>query len=197
MESLIEYFNGTGLMTTFWYIAVPSTILFALTMLGTFFGFGDDVDTDVDLDVDTDTDFDDVDDVGGGFPIFTFKNFLTFFTFLSWGGITSLNSGASPGWAIFIGTVCGVVMVGIMMMMLWGFNKLREDNTGKLSDTVGTTGTMYLGIPENGKGKVNVIISGGQRTVDAISKDGVEIKNNTNVKVVGVSGTELIVEQVN
>jgi len=195
MESLIEYFNGTGLMSTFWYIAVPSTILFVLTMAGSFFGFGDDVD--VDVDVDTDTDFDDVDDVSGGFPIFTFKNFLTFFTFLSWGGITSLNSGASPGWAIFIGTVCGVVMVGIMMMMLWGFNRLRVDNTGKLSDTIGTYGTINLTIPEKGRGKVNVIIKGSYRTQDAVAKDGVEIKTGSPVKVVDVSGTELIVEQVN
>jgi membrane protein implicated in regulation of membrane protease activity len=197
MESLIEYFNGTGLMTTLWYIAVPSTIIFVLTMLGTFFGFGDDIDTDIDVDVDVDTDIDDVDDVGGGFPIFTFKNFLTFFTFFSWGGITSLNGGASPGWSVFIGLISGIVMVGIMMLMMWGFNKLRVDNTGKLSDTIGTKGTIHNTIPENGKGKVNVIIKGAYRTEDAISKNGVEIKTGSQVEVVDVAGTELIVEQVN
>ena len=190
MDSVIEFFKGTGLETTLWYIAVPSTILFVLIMLGSFIGLGDDVD------VDTDTDLDDIDDVDGGFPIFTFRNFLTFFTFFSWGGIVSLDAGVSPGWSIVVGTISGVIMVGIIMVMFLAFNKLRVDNTGKLSDTIGTSGTMYLGT-NNGKGKVNVVIKGAHRTEDAISKDGVEIKTGSHVKVVGVSGTELIVEQVN
>lgn len=190
MDSVIEFFNGTGLEKTFFYIAVPSTIIFVLTMLGSFIGLGESGD----LDVDTDADFDDVDDVDGGFPIFTFRNFLTFFTFFSWGGIVSLDAGISQGWSVLVGTISGVVMVGIIMLMFIVFNKLRVDNTGKLSDTIGTTGTMYLGT-NNGRGKVNVIIKGTHHTQDAISKDGTEIKTGSHVKVVGVNGTELIVEQ--
>jgi membrane-bound ClpP family serine protease len=160
-----------------------------------FFGFGDDVDG-IDVDVDTDTDFDDVDDVDGGFPIFTFRNFLTFFTFFSWGGIVSLDAGMTPGWSIVVGTISGIVMVGMIISIFFLFNKLRVDNTGKLSDTIGTGGTIHLSIPENGKGKVNVLIKGSHRTEDAISKGGVEIKTGSQVKVVGTNETELIVEQV-
>lgn len=191
MESVIEFFNGTGLESMFWYIAVPSTMLFCLIMLGSFFGFGEDMDG-----IDTDTDFDDVDDVDGGFPIFTFRNFLTFFTFFSWGGIVSLDAGASPGWAIGLGLISGIVMVGIVIAMFLVFNKLRVDNTGKLSDTIGTYGTIHLSIPENGMGKVNILLKGAHNTADAISKDGVEIKTNSRVKVTGISGTNLIVEKI-
>jgi membrane protein implicated in regulation of membrane protease activity len=194
MESIIEFFNGTGLVTTFWYIAVPSTILFSLIMVGSFFGFGDDVDGVEGLDADAD--FDDVDDVDGGFPIFTFRNFLAFFTFFSWGGIVSLDAGASPGWSIAIGTLSGLIMVGIIIGMFFVFNKLRSDNTGKLSDTIGTDGTIYLTIPKEGMGKVNVLISGAQRTEDAISHGGVEIKTGSRVKVTGTSGTNLVVEKI-
>ncbi len=191
MESVIEFFNGTGLATTFWYIAIPSTILFCLIMVGSFFGFGEDVDG-----IDADADFDDIDDVDGGFPIFTFRNFLAFFTFFSWGGIVSLDSGASPGWAITVATLSGLGMVTIIVSILFVFNKLRSDNTGKLSDTIGTDGTIHLSIPEDGMGKVHVLIKGSHRTEDAISKDGVEIKTGSRVKVTGTSGTNLIVEKV-
>ena len=54
MESVIGFFKGTGLETTFWYIAIPTTILFCLIMLGSFFGLGEDIG-------ETDTDFDDID----------------------------------------------------------------------------------------------------------------------------------------
>jgi hypothetical protein len=189
MNLVIEFFKSTNLETVFWYMAAPFTVVFILTMLGSFIGLGDDVD------VDTDTDFDDVDDIDGNFPILTFRNFLTFFTFLPWGGIVALDAGISHGWSIIVGTISGTVMVGVIMLMLLLFNKLRVDNTGKLSDTIGTSGTMYLGT-NNGKGKVNVIIKGVHRTEDAISKNGVEIKTGSHVKVVGVNGTELIVEQV-
>jgi membrane protein implicated in regulation of membrane protease activity len=188
MESVIEFFNGNGLLTTFWYIAIPSTILFSLIMVGSFFGFGDDTDG-----LDADTDFDNIDDIDGGFPIFTFRNFLAFFTFFAWGGIVSLDAGATPGWSIVIGTLSGLVMVGIIISMFFVFNKLRSDNTGKLSDTIGTDGTIHLSIPENGMGKVHVLIKGSHRTEDAIS---VEIKTGSRVKVTGTSGTNLIVEKV-
>ena len=191
MESVIEFFNGTGLVTTFWYIAIPSTILFSLIMMGSFFGFGDDVDG-----VDADADFDDVDDIDGDFPIFTFRNFLAFFTFFSWGGIVALDAGTTPGWSIVVGTLSGLFMVGVIISMFFVFNKLRSDNTGKLSDTIGTDGTIHLSIPENGMGKVHVLIKGSHRTEDAISNGGVEIKTGSRVKVTGTSGTNLIVEKV-
>jgi membrane protein implicated in regulation of membrane protease activity len=195
MESVIEFFNGTGVESIFWYIAIPSTILFSLIMLGSFFGFGEDMDG-MDVDVDTDTDFDDVDDVDGGFPIFTFRNFLTFFTFFSWGGIVALDAGASNGWAVIMGSISGLVMVGIVISMFVLFNKLRVDNTGKLSDTIGTNGTIHLSIPVDGMGKVNVLIKGSHRMEDAISEGGVEIKTGSRIKVTGTSGTNLIVEKI-
>lgn len=191
MESIIEFFNGNSLGTTFWYIAIPATILFSLIMLGSFFGFGEDMEG-----IDADTDVDDVDDVGDGFPIFTFKNFLTFFTFFAWGGIIALDAGSTNGWSVVVGTLSGVGMVIVNISLFLAFNKLRVDNTGKLSDTIGTDGTIYLTIPKDGMGKVNVLIKGSHRTEDAISENGVEIKTGSRVKVTGTSGTNLIVEQV-
>jgi hypothetical protein len=190
MESLIKFFNGTGLVTMFWYIAVPSTLIFTLIMVGSFFGFGEDMDS-----VETDTDFDDVDGVDGGFPIFTFRNFLTFFTFFSWGGIVALDVGLSNGWSIIAGLISGIFMVGVVISMFLLFNKLRVDNTGKLSDAIGTDGSIHISIPKDGMGKVNILIKGSHRMEAAISKDGTEIKTGSRIKVTGTSGTNLIVEE--
>jgi membrane-bound ClpP family serine protease len=87
-------------------------------------------------------------------------------------------------------------MVAINITIFLLFNKLRVDNTGKLSDTIGTDGTIYLTIPKDGMGKVNVLIKGSHRTEDAISENGIEIKTGSRVKVTGTSGTNLIVEKV-
>jgi len=185
---MIEFMDNLPLKDTYWYITVPATILFLFLMLGSFFGLGEDMDTDTDLD--------DIDDVDGGFPIFTFRNFATFFTFLGWGGLIALKNGTGHGMSVVVGTICGLVMVGIVTSIFFVFNKLREDNTSKLSDTINSRGSVYLTIPPKGKGKVNVVLNGAHQTIEASSKDGSEIKTGTPITVLEVVGTELIVEQI-
>ena len=172
---MIEFMDNLPLKDTYWYITVPATILFLFLMLGSFFGLGEDVEVDVD------TDFDDIDDFDGGFPIFTFRNFATFFTFLGWGGLIALKNGASHGMSVVVGTACGLVMVGIITGIFFVFNKLRQDNSAKLSDSINSKGRVYLTIPPNGKGKVNVVLNGAHQTIEASSKDGSEIKTGTPI----------------
>ena len=59
---------------------------------------------------------------------------------------------------------------------------------------MGTSGTVYLRIPEGGTGQVSVSIKGSLRQYDAKSVDGSMIANEETVTVKAVVGTILIVE---
>lgn len=75
--------------------------------------------------------------------------------------------------------------------------KLSEDNSFKISETIGKSAEVYLSIPENKKGKGKVILSvkGALRELDAIT-EGERILSNTNVRIVGMENNVLVVEKL-
>jgi Na+-driven multidrug efflux pump len=186
----MDNFLDISLISTYIWITVPSTILFVLLMAGSFFGFGDELESDVT------TDLDNIDDVSDGLPIFSLRNLVTFFTFLGWGGISTLRNGGTGLESIIYGTLSGVIMVFLMLGILYLFNKLRSDNTTKLSDGINTKGDVYLTIPKDGKGKVNITVNGSYLTVIASSENGEPIKTGSKIEVVDSTGTEVIVKQI-
>ena len=186
----MQDFLGIDLHTTYLCIIVPSTIIFLILIIGSFLGFGDELDSDIT------TDLDNIDDISDGLPILSLRNLITFFTFLGWGGISTLRNGGSGLESIIYGTLSGIFMVLFMLGILYLFNRLRSDNTTKLSDSINSKGEVYLTIPKNGKGKVSITVNGSYLTVDALSQNGEQIKRGSRIEVVSTTGTELIVKQI-
>ena len=76
--------------------------------------------------------------------------------------------------------------------------KLQEDNTFKIENTIGKTGSVYITIPakKTGKGKVQLSINGSYHELDAVTEQQTSISTGENVKVLLVENNTLIVEKI-
>ena len=75
--------------------------------------------------------------------------------------------------------------------------KLSEDNTFKISETIGKTAEVYIPIPEykQGRGKVTISVRGTIHELDAMTT-GERLPSNTIVKIISVDDTVLFVERL-
>lgn len=177
-------------------IAAFTTVIFALQTLMIFFLGADGSDGDVDTDIDTDTDTDHAqDDTGKSFGWFSFKNLINFFLIFSWAGLSVVKNGGSQLIALLVATCSGIAFVILMYRLMKGMKRLAQDNTPKLKHAIGRSATVYLRIPIDGVGKVEVIVGGSIKVLDAISANG-EIATGTIVKVIDVSNNQLIVDNI-
>lgn len=169
----------------FYYIAVASTVVYIIMSILSLIGL--DHDVEIHHDVDTDT--------GGDFQVFTVKNTIAFFVGFSWGGLSALNDfGFSNGVAIFLGLICGVVLVMLHAVIMYLVSRLQKKQVPSLKSAVGQLGIVYLKIPNNGRGKVTVDVNGTSKTLDAISKSG-DIPTGERIQVLELSGDHLVVQK--
>jgi len=74
--------------------------------------------------------------------------------------------------------------------------RLKSDGTLRMENAIGKEGRVYLTIPENGSGKVSIVIQGGLRELEAVSAGKERIPTGENVRVVRVvSNRVLVVER--
>jgi hypothetical protein len=94
------------------------------------------------------------------------------------------------------GTVAGLATVGITGLIFSQMKRLQMEGTINIQNTVGTQGSVYLTIPQNGTGQVQIIVQGSLKIFDAMSNSKKIIATGEKVQVVGVaSGNTLIVEK--
>jgi membrane protein implicated in regulation of membrane protease activity len=76
--------------------------------------------------------------------------------------------------------------------------RMQSDGTLRISNAIGEEGTVYLTIPDNGTGQVQVAVQGGLKIFNAVSANHQRIPTGASIRVVKiVSGNMLMVEQVN
>jgi membrane protein implicated in regulation of membrane protease activity len=191
----MEFFAKlTGFEVALWFIAVPATIIFLLQTLMVFFGIdghGGDIDHDFDHDISHDTG---QKSTGHTFGWFSFKNLVNFFAVFAWTGISCMSSGMSQALALLIATFAGLSMVFIMTMLMRGMKKLSYDGSTKMSNAIGREATVYLTVPDNGRGKVSLILGGSLQYLDATSETG-KIERGQTVIVTAIKGSDLVVKQ--
>ena len=173
----------------FFYIAIPSTIIFGIIIMASLIGFGD-----VDIDMETDMDVD-VDDTST-FPIFSVKNLLGFLSMFSWVGMVCVKFGLGTFPTIIISLISGILFVAILSALFILISRLSNENVPSMKDAVGRKGTVYLRIPTDGIGQISVIINGSLQTVSAMSKGNKSFKNGDIVEVVDSNDSELIVDSI-
>lgn len=182
---MIDFFNSLSTAEhTFFMIAIPSTIFFAMQVIATFF-IGD-FDGGSDVDVGSDG------DLGVPFEMFTLRNLIGFLTVFSWTGIICLGNSFSLTTAIIVSTLAGLAMVVVTSSLFYFMSKLAQNNDITQSTAIGREGIVYLTIPAMGTGKINVKFGGAIRNVTATSN--VDILTGTRVKVTGEKAGILVVE---
>ena len=177
---------------TFWMIAIPSTIFFALQMIMTFAAGGFEADVDIDTDVDVDIDTDGDSSGGAPFQMFTFRNLIAFMTVFSWTGLICIDSGFTLTSTLFISSLAGLAMVVVLSSLFFLTAKLAQNNSADNVHAIGRNATVYLRIPAMGQGKINVMYGGAVRISRATSK--VDIATGATVKVIGKEAGILVVE---
>jgi hypothetical protein len=183
----MEFFeNLDTLLKTFWYVAIPTSLIFVVQMIMTFLG----VNSHDGLDADFDGDLSDGDT---SFQLFSLRNLINFLLGFSWTGISFYNSIPSKAILILVSVAVGLVFIFLFFIIIKQVQKLAEDNSFKISSALHKTAEVYLTIPENkkGKGKVMISINGSFHELDAMTEND-RIPSGAVVKVVRIESDNIL-----
>jgi membrane protein implicated in regulation of membrane protease activity len=155
---------------------------------------GGDTDTDLGVDSDIDTEHTDSD---VGFHLLSMHGLSAFFMMFGLVGIAFYRQ-SQVGVIISItgAMAAGMVSVWAIGKLFQGAARLQSSGTLKTADAVGSTGTVYLTIPERKTGRVTINFRNRLREFDACEKNGAEVSTGTAVRVVQVNANILVVEVV-
>ena len=159
----MDWFNSldTGLKI-YWMIAGIATLVFVIQTIMTFIGMDSSADMDADF---SDTDM----HVDASYPFFSIRTLVNFLLGLGWGGVCFYNTFDSPVLIALFAVLTGFVLVFVFLFIFKQMLRLKQENTFKISETVGKTANVYLAIPENksGKGKIQISVRGAFHEIDA------------------------------
>ena len=176
----------TPALKVYWAIAIPFSIFFVLQMILSLLGGGDHPDNTVDIDVETDH--------GIPFQFLTMKNMVGFFTIFSWTGIAGTNVGWGTTVTLIIATLAGLAMMTMMASLFYFMSKLNTSGTMKIIETIGKSGEVYLVIPAKRSriGKIQIMVGGLLRTLDAMTDDDENITTGRQAKVSAILDNNIL-----
>jgi membrane protein implicated in regulation of membrane protease activity len=178
-------------LKTFWYIAIPTSLIFVIQTILTFMG----MDSSDGIDADFEGDLGDSD---APFQLFSFRNLINFLLGFSWSGLSLYSSINNTVLLVIVSIVIGSAFVYVFFLVISQLHKLAEDNSFKINNTLHKTAEVYLRIPARmaGKGKVMISVNGAYHELDAMTEQQ-ELPSGSTVKVVRIeSGNILIVESL-
>lgn len=164
----------------FWGISIVSSVFFIILFVIGLLGF------------DTDSDFD-VSDVGGGFPVFSAKAIVAFFTFFGWTGVLLLEQDKDLFPLIGFSFLSGLLAMLLVAYLLKAFNQMTEIGNADPMELTFQRGNVYLTVPSerNGKGKIHIILRGTLREINAVT-DGPSLPFGCEVRVIEVLENDLL-----
>lgn len=185
----MEVFEGMDiLLKTYWYIAIPITLIFIIQTIMTFVGADayDGVDADFDGDLS---------DTGAPFQLFSLRNLTNLLMGFSWSGICFYSSIENKTILIIVSTVVALLFVYLFFVIIKQVQKLAEDNTFKIQEAVNKTAEVYINIPAKmgGIGKVLVSVKGSVKELNAATKGDESIESSSVVKVVSIESENLLI----
>jgi membrane protein implicated in regulation of membrane protease activity len=177
------------LLKTFWFVALPTSIVFLIQTIMTFVG----ADASDGTDVDFDGDFDGSD---APFQLFSLRNLINFLLGFSWGGISFFSTIPNKGLLILVALLIGILFVYVFFVIIKQIQKLAEDNSFTYDSTLNKTAEVYTPIPESksGKGKIMVSVNGAFHELEAMT-EGERLPTGTAVKVVRIENENLLIVQ--
>lgn len=182
--------NLDPLLQTFWYVAIPSTLVFTIQTIMTFLG----VDSTDGLEADFNGDLEDGDTA---FQVFSLRNLINFLLGFSWTGISFYKTISNPLLLIILAVVVGCLFVFLFFIIIKQVQKLEENNTFQLQNTLNQSAEVYLTIPENkkGKGKIMISIHGAFHELEAMTEHHEKIVSGSLVKVIAIENNNILIVQ--
>jgi hypothetical protein len=200
----------TWIEIIYWAATIIGGTLFVLRLIMMFIGggFGDgdadiphdiphDVPHDVHIDGDIHTDVSgDHPSANISFKLLSVQGLTSFFMMFGLVGLALLKGNLPIIVTVIGGMFAGLVTVAITGLIFTQMNRLQSEGTIRIQNTIGLEGTVYLKIPKDGTGQVQVVVQGSLKIFDAMSKDKQMIATGEKVQIAGVaSGNTLIVEK--
>lgn len=179
--------NLDPLLKTFWFVAIPTSLIFIIQTVMTFMG----TDSSDGLQPDFDGDLNGAD---APFQLFSLRNLINFLLGFSWTGISFYTTISNKPLLIFLSLVVGVLFVYLFFIIIRQVQKLAEDNSFKITNTLNKTAEVYLTIPENkkGKGKIMISINGAFHELEAMTENN-KILSGAIVKVVRIENDNILI----
>lgn len=184
----MEFFDGMEpLLKTFWFIAIPATLIFLVQTILTFVG----ADATDGLNADFDSNLSGTE---APFQLFSLRNMVNLLLGIGWTGIAFYNTIASKGLLIALSAVVGCLFVLAFFLLIRQLQKLGEDNSFNIQDVLQKTGSVYLTIPEfkSGVGKVQVSVKGAVHELSAITENE-KLPSGSMIRVIKIESNDLIV----
>jgi hypothetical protein len=189
---------ATWIETIYWASAIIGGTLFILRVIMMFIG-NDMSDDGLDSALDAGGDV-----VSGhhassdlGFKLLSLQGLTSFFMMFGLVGLALLRANQPVLLTVIGGILAGLVTVAITGLIFTQMKRLQAEGTINIQNTIGKEGSVYLTIPKNGSGQVQVIVQGSLRIFDAISNNKAVIATGEQIRVTGVaSGNTLIVEKI-
>lgn len=182
------------LNTIYLVCAVAGGTVLVLRLLLMLIGFGGGDGADAPPDLDASADFDGFDDGGGGEVNFlSIQSLSAFFTMFGLVGMGLLEINASPILSLIGALGAGILTAWVSGIIVLSLTRLQSSGTMVVSNAVGERGTVYLTIPENGRGVVSVTLQGALKQFDAVSENGERIPTGAIVRVTGLSAGHVLV----
>jgi membrane protein implicated in regulation of membrane protease activity len=181
----------------YWAATIVGGTLFLLRLITMFIGGGiGDEGVDAALDTGGHDLSGDSMEADAGFKLMSIQGLTSFFMMFGLVGLALLKAGLPVLVTVIGGLAAGLVTVAITGLVFSQMKRLQAEGTIHIENTIGREGNVYLGIPKNGTGQVQIIVQGSLKIFDAVSKNKTMIATGEKVQVVGVaSGNTLIVEK--
>ncbi|MDP2059437.1 MAG: serine protease, partial [Flavobacteriaceae bacterium] len=95
---------------------------------------------------------------------------------------------------ILISLLVGVLFVVVFFIIIKQIQKLAENNSFNILNTLNKTAEVYLTIPaeKSGKGKILISVNGSYHELDAVTEKE-EIKSGSIVKIIRIDNGDLLI----
>ena len=200
-----EWWSALSMMQkAFFTMAFPASLILLIQTVMLVIGLGGDESSAADAagspEALDSADVHDVHDVQGGHDgdgdgghgddglhVFSVRGIVSFFAIGGWAGFACLSNGVAALIALIVAFLAGAATMVALAKMIQSLMHLQESGNVSKKNALGKMGSVYLRIPEAGKGmgKVNVVVQEQLREFDAVSIDK-EIPTGTAVRVVGI-----------
>lgn len=171
-----DWWDGlTGDLQVFYLIGIIAGVFLILQLL--FLGFGVGSDLDIDLD-----------DEGAGTGFLSLRSLTAFFFAFGWTGVLMKEADSSTAASVIVAIAVGLAVFFAVAFMWRKFSQMEESGSVDYQSAVGVHGTVYLPIAANRAtpGKVEVLVQGRLRVVDAYTESDTDLPAQTRVVVEAV-----------
>lgn len=181
----------------YWIFTIIGGTLFILRTLMMFLGGGlSDDAMDAALESGDDPSSDHSSDADAGFKLLSLQGLTAFFMMFGLVGLAFLNTSLPSFLSVIGGTVAGLLTFGALRLIFMQMKRLQSEGTIQLKNTIGTQGSVYLNIPKDGTGQVQIVAQGALKIFDATSNSKQDLVTGEKIRVIGLDGNTLVVEKI-